>query len=135
MANSDTRLHGKNGAIYLNGAKGSGTKVAAKAEWTLSRNRDTVDVTSFGDTNKVYVVGLPDVSGTYRGTLDVSGDLLLTAATEDAKLIYLYADDGATPIEVAHGSGFIDATVTVSNTDAARISGNFRASANWTIAL
>ena len=136
MANSDERIHGKSGAIYLGGSKtGGGTKVAAKAEWTLNRTRDTVDVTSFGDTNKRYVVGLPDVSGTYRGTLDVSGDLLLTAATQDAQLIYLYADDGASPIEVAHGSGFIDATVTVNNTDAARINGNIRASDNWTITL
>ena len=135
MANSDSRLHGKNASIYIGGPIGTGQRVAAKSQWVLNRNRDTVDVTSFGDVNKQYVVGLPDVRGTYNGTLDTSGDLMLTAATQDAQLLYLYADDTGTPVEVAHGSGFIDASVTASNTDALRISGNFLASGPWTIAL
>lgn len=140
MANSGTKLHGKNGAIYLGGAKGSGgIKVAAKTEWTLQRNRDYVDATVFGDTNKTYLAGLPNLQGTFNGFLDASGDLLLSAATSDSQTIYLYADDnpgGVTSLVlVAHGSGLIDATVTNSNTDGARISGEFRANGPWTIDL
>ena len=135
MANSGTKLHGKNGAIYLNGAKGTGTKVANKTEWTLQRNRDYVDATTFGDTNKTYLTGLPNVQGTYAGLLDVSGDLLLNAATSEAMLIHLYADDGGSPILIAHGSGFLDANVNCTNTDAVRVTGEFRASAAWTIDL
>ena len=30
-ANEGTKLHGKNGAIYINGPKGTGTKAAAKS--------------------------------------------------------------------------------------------------------
>lgn len=135
MANSGTKKHGKNGAIYLGGAIGTGTKVAAKTEWSLQRNRDYVDATSFGDTNKTYLAGLPNVQGTYSGILDTSGDLLLSAATSDALLIHLYADDTGTPVLVAHGSGFLDATVNCSNTDAVRITGEFRASASWVIDL
>ena len=140
MANADLRLHGKGGAIYLGGAKGSGgVRLAAKAEWTLNRSRDYVDATAFGDPNKVYLAGLPDVSGTFRGMLDTSGDLMLNAATSDATQIYLYASDGTlagtSEVLVAHGPGLCDAQVTVSNTDAARVTGNFRASAGWTIDL
>ena len=127
MPNTGLKKHGKDGAIYVNG-----TKVAAKAEWSLSLARDTVDVTSFGDTNRTYVVGLMDVSGTYAGFLDNSGDLMLDAAGEDAKLIELYSDD-TNDILVASGSGFIDATINASNTDAVRINGNFRAQGNWTV--
>jgi hypothetical protein len=131
MANTDVRKHGNKGAIYLGGAKGAGgTLVAAKAQWSLSRARDTVDVTSFGDTNKVYVAGLADVSGTYNGPYDTSGDLMLQASADDPQLIYLYSDEAATE-EVAHGSGFIDATVTVAANDAQRIQGNYRASGAW----
>lgn len=131
-ANDGTKLHGKNGAIYLDGPKGSGTKVATKTQWTLNLNRDYVDATVFGDPNKTYLVGLRDISGTYAGILDTSGDLLLTASSEDAHALYLYADDGVSPVLVAHGSGFLDAAVTATNTDAVRITGNFRAQGPWT---
>lgn len=135
MANTNAKLHGKNGAIYLGGDKSSGTKVAAKTEWTLARNRDYVDATAFGDTNKTYLTGLPNVQGTYAGFLDTSGDLLFSAATSEALAIYLYADDGGTPVLVAHGSGFLDANVTANNADAVRITGEFRASNNWILDL
>jgi hypothetical protein len=124
-ANDDIRKHGRNGSIHLDGVL-----VAAKAEWTLNLARDTVEVTSFGDSNKRYVVGLKDVSGTYSGFLDLSGDLMLTAAGEDAKLISLYGDD---TVLVGEGSGFVDASITCGITDAVRISGNFRASGPWVV--
>lgn len=138
MANSGTKLHGKDGAIYVGGAIGVGIKVANKAEWTLQRNRDYVDATTFGNTNKTYLAGLPNIQGTYAGLLDLSGDLLFNASTSDAQLIHLYADDGTNGGSVrlvAHGSGFLDSNVTNSNTDATRITGEFRANGNWIIDL
>lgn len=134
MANEGTKLHGKNAAIYLGGAKGSGgVKIATKTDWTLRRNRDYVDATTFGDTNRTYLAGLPNVEGTFAGLMDVSGDLLLNAATSDATQIYLYADDGASPILLANGPGFIDGNINASVTDAVRYTGDFRASGAWTI--
>jgi len=134
-ANSGTKLHGKNGAIYLVAAKGQAGafKVATKNEWTLNLNRDYVDATVFGDVNKTYLTGLKDVSGTFNGILDTSGDLMVNATDSDATQVYLYADDGASPILVAHGPGLIDAAITASNTDAVRVSGNFRAAGAWTV--
>lgn len=135
MAGNDgLRLHGKNGAIYLDGPKGSGTKVAVKNEWTLNLGRDYVDATVFGDTNKVYLVGLRDISGTFAGLLDTSGDLLLDTAAQDDQLIYLYADDrDGHEVLVGSGPGLFDAAINASNADAVRISGNFRASGSWTV--
>ena len=114
-------------------AKGSGTKVSNKTEWTLNLNRDYVDATVFGDTNKTYLVGLKDISGTYAGLMDVSGDLLVNATNSDTVNIYLYADDGASPILLASGPGLIDGAIQASNTDAVKVTGNFRASGNWTV--
>lgn len=132
-ANSGTKLHGKNGAIYIGGPKGSGTKVAVKNEWTLSLGRDYVDATTFGDTNRNYLVGLRDVSGTFAGLMDVSGDLLVNATTSDIVDLYLYADDGASPILIGSGPALVDAQINASNADAVRMSGNFRAAGNWSI--
>lgn len=129
------KLHGKNGAIYLGGPKGGGgTKAVYKNEWTLNLNRDYVDATTFGDTNKTYLVGLKDLSGTFAGILDTDGDALLDAASQDEVLTYLYADDRNThEVLVGSGQALFDAAVNCSNTDAVRISGNFRAANSWVI--
>jgi hypothetical protein len=138
-AKSDTRLSGLNGAIAIGGALPSpGTLVAAKTEWTFSNQRDFFDGSAFGDTNKRWFAGLRDAQGTYSGLLDVSGDLLLNAAGLGAQLLYLYADSnlGGSSValyEVAHGSGFLDATVNCNLNDMVKVSGQFRAAANWTI--
>jgi len=133
-ANSGTKIHGKNGAIYLNGAKGVGTKVSLKTEYTLNLNRDYVDATVFGDTNKTYLVGLKDLSGTYAGLMDVSGDLLVNATDSDEIATYLYADDrDSNEILLAHGLALHDSSINASNTDAVRVSGRFRAAGPWTI--
>jgi hypothetical protein len=133
-AGAGTRLHGKNGAIYINGPKGTGQKVAVKTEWTLNLSRDFVDATAFGDLNKVYLVGLKDISGTYAGHLDVSGDIGVNAADLDDIPIYLYGDDrNSEELLLAYGPGFLDASITASSTDSIKSTGNFRASGNWTV--
>lgn len=133
-ANSGTKIHGKNGAIYLGGPKGTGTKVAAKSGYTLNLGRDYVDATTFGDTNKTYLVGLKDIQGTWEGLMDVSGDLLVNASDADELDIYLYADDrDSFEILLASGPGLFDASINASNADAIRCSGNFRASGNWAV--
>lgn len=135
-ANAGTKLHGKNGAIYINAPKGGvgALKVAAKSEWTLNLGRDYVDATTFGDTNKTYLTGLKDIQGTYSGLLDVSGDLLVNTASSDTIQIYLYADDRNTfEILIARGPGLLDASINASNSDAMKTSGNFRASGNWDV--
>lgn len=133
------KIHGKNGAIYIGGpVSGGGTKVTDKTEWSVDLSRDYVDATVFGDTNKTYLAGLRNFAGNYAGLLDVSGDEMLDATALDAQLIYLYADDGlvtSNVVLVAHGSGFIDGTVSCSNADAVKITGQFRAQGSWTIDL
>ena len=130
-ANSDTRLHGKNGAIYVNGPRGTGTRVAAKSQWTLNLSRDYVEVTAFGDGNKRYLAGLKDISGSFNGFLDVSGDLMVNNTSTDDVPIYLYAEDDASPILIASGLGLIDTSISTMNNDAIRVSGNIRASSDW----
>jgi hypothetical protein len=119
-------VHGKNGAIYINGAK-----VADKTEWSLSMAREYADVSTFRDRNKVSVAGLMDISGTFSGLLDTSGDALIIRNDGTPYTVALYAEDLVTL--VASGPAFVDAAVTVSNADAVRITGNLRAAGDWTI--
>jgi hypothetical protein len=133
-ANAGTKLHGKNGGIYINGPKGAGTKVSLKSEWTLNLNRDYVDSTTFGDGNKTYLAGLKDISGTYAGLMDQSGDLLVNATSSDSVETYLYSDDRTgSEVLLAWGPALHDSAINCSNTDAVRVSGNFRANGLWTV--
>jgi hypothetical protein len=120
-----SKLHGKNGAIYING-----NKVTNKTEWTLNMGRDYADVSTFRDANKVYAAGLMDISGTFSGLLDIDGDLALQSNDGVAYTVALYAEDGSSPI--ASGPAFVDCSVQASVTDAVRISGNFKAAGAWT---
>lgn len=120
------KIHGKNGAIYINGSK-----VTYKTEWTLSMAREYADVTTFRDANKVNAAGLMAIEGTFSGFLDTAGDALITYNNGSAYTVALYAEDGVTL--VASGPAFVDASVAVSTTDAVRITGNFKAAGSWTI--
>lgn len=122
----DGKLHGKNGAIYINGQK-----VTNKTEWSLNMARDYADVSTFKDVNKVYAAGLMDISGTFAGLLDVDGDLAISSNDGVAYTVALYAEDSTTL--VATGPAFVDASVTASISDAVRVSGNFKAAGAWTI--
>lgn len=104
--------------------------------WTLDQTRETVDVTAFGDTNKQYVVGLPDVKGTFAGWWD-------DATTPDD--IFAIAG-GATPVGLKlvpsslvaasffSGLAYLDASINVSATGAIDISGNWVAAGPWALA-
>ena len=120
------KLHGKNGAIYING-----TKVTNKTEWTLSMAREYADVSTFRDTNKVAAAGLMDINGTFAGLLDTSGDAIVLSNDGTPYTVALYAENGAAPI--ASGPAFVDAAVSVSLTDAVRVTGNFKAAGAWSI--
>lgn len=119
------KLHGKNGSITIDGEL-----VTNKTEWTLSMGRDYADVSTFRDANKVYAAGLMDISGSFSGLMDVEGDLLVQSNRGVSVEVALFAEDG---LRVAHGPAFVDASVTVSSTDAVRCSGNFKAAGTWTI--
>lgn len=122
----DGKLHGKNGAIYIDG-----TKVTNKAEWSLQMGREYADTTTFRDGNKVYAAGLRDISGSFSGLYDDNGDLSVQKSDGAAHTVAVYAADGVTL--VATGPAYLDASVTVSVTDAVRCSGNFRAAGTWTV--
>ena len=74
----------------------------------------------------------------YAGLLDVSGDFLINTTNSDTVQLYLYADDTSSnstgaPILVAHGPALMDGSITSSISDAIKMTGNFRASGNWTV--
>lgn len=63
------------------------------AKWSLGAATDKAEVTALGDTNKVYVAGLPDASGDFSGFFDDSTSQTYAAAADgQPRKFYLYPD-------------------------------------------
>lgn len=93
------RSHGRNGAVYLgltNGAAAS--PVTFQASWTINMTVAKQDVTAFGDSNIIYVAGLPDASGDFAGFWDDATSQTYLAATDGlARNMYLYPNITSDP--------------------------------------
>jgi hypothetical protein len=86
------RIHGRSGRVYMNLASGGTAEpIAFLNSWSINFATDKVDVTAFGDLNKVYAAGLPDASGDFAGFYDDSSVQTYTAAVDGiARKMYLY---------------------------------------------
>ena len=126
------KAHGKDGRVFVSP---NGTGVAAAislSHLTLDRTTDKVPVTSFGDPNKAYVQGLPDLKGTLSGFWDNTTDPLYTAgiSTDGCKL-YLYPQFTASPTKYDYGPAWVDTSIDVDVNGAITISGSFVANGAW----
>jgi hypothetical protein len=86
------RIHGRNGRIYMATASGgTAAPLPFFATWSINFSTDKAEVTAMGDSNKVYVAGLPDASGEFSGFYDDSTVQTYTAATDGVgRNFYLY---------------------------------------------
>lgn len=127
-----TRYHGKNGRIAL-AASGTGnrTTVASINAWTLNKSVDYAEVTSFGDANKTYVAGLPDLSGTASGFWDSADTAMLTASDSTAGVPMILYPSTTAGISYFYGDGFIDYSINVPVSGAVTFTANFKAAGSW----
>lgn len=122
------RIAGRNGRLYANITTGGTPEpIAFLSSFTADAATDDIEVTAFGDTNKVYVAGLPDFSGSFDGFYDDATAQLYTAALDGtARKFYLYPNV-STPGQYFFGTATFDFSIDASVSDAVKISGNFRA--------
>src|SRR5262245_5472079 len=106
---------------------GTAEPVAFIRSWSLNAVSDTVDVTAFGDANKIYVAGLPDASGEFAFWYDDASVQTYTAATDGiARRLYLYPQ--ATTSQYFWGTIFPDFSVS------AAVDGAIEGTASWNAA-
>lgn len=126
------RFHGRTGIVYVS-PTGTGTAVPAISlnSWSLDKTTDTVEVTAFGDLNKTYVQGLPDVKGSIGGFWDSVDDALFdaTESTDGCKL-YLYPST-TYPSAYHYGPAWLSASIAVSATGAISTTASFVANGSW----
>lgn len=131
------RQHGYKGQILIDPAGGTTySAVASLNTWTLDMARDRVDATCFGDTNKVWLQGLPNYTGTIGGIWDPATtptqifDVVLGDIAVGLKLV----PSTLTPTNFFSGLAFLDGSVNVSSSGAIAIAGTWVAADSWALA-
>jgi len=74
-------LSGRNGQVLYDPAGVTPVALVSLKSWKASFKTDYIDVTCFGDANKVRVPGLPDISGSGDGFWNSSNTVLFAAAS------------------------------------------------------
>lgn len=79
---------------------GAATNLVGAASFEINKGADTVETTAFGDTNKTYVQGFSDVSGSITVVWDDTYDssIWTACASTDGVKLYLYPSRNATTI-------------------------------------
>ena len=126
-----TPIAGRQGRLYADNSSG-GTGAAVPMlnlnSWSLNRTTDKIEVTSFGDTSKAYVVSLPDAQGDLAGFWDTDGgQYKLSNAIDGGRKFYLYPTTGDTT-KYWFGKAHFDISVN------ATVSGAVEVSGAWAIA-
>ena len=106
--------------------------IASLNKWKLSLKTDKINVTCFGDQNKVYVPGMRDISGTFSGFWN-SDELTLFEATEAETPGKLELVPNSTePTFKWAGLAYMDAEIDTSVEGAPAVTGSFMAADTWT---
>ena len=129
---------GRDGLVKWDPTGGSTTVALVSIKsWTLSLATEKINVTCFQDTNRVYIPGMRDVSGSLTGFWD-SADMSLieaTALTAPGKLELIpHSNDpsSATPHKFG-GLAYMDAEIDTDVEGAPALSGTFMAAGPWTL--
>ena len=110
------RTHGKNGQLYVGiaAATSAAEPLVNMKKWSANFATDRAECTSFGDSNKVYVAGLPDASGDFDGFWDTVSLQTYTAAVDGiARKIYFYPTTPSNVGPYFYGTAFLDFQIDV----------------------
>lgn len=99
----------------------------------ISLKTDFEDVTCFGDTNKVYIPGMADVSGSLGGFWNSASSIILVAASRATTPGLLELEPNTTdPGNIFEGLAYLDMDLDCS-LQAPKVTANFRAAGAWAL--
>ena len=119
-------ISGRKGRVYIDNSaagNGSATPIANLNTWGLDSTTDKTEVTSFSDTSKTYVVGLPDGSISFGGFWDTAAgsQYNITTSVASGRKFYLYASTDNQ--QYWFGLAHFDLSITQTVSGAVEISG------------
>jgi hypothetical protein len=129
---------GRYGTVKLAVTPGSPeapTEILSLNAWKLSLKTAKEDITCFQDPNKVYVPGIPDVSGSLGGLFNSSELRLVAAANANVPgFLQLGNDSVGDPTILFSGLAWMDCDIDCSLA-APKITGTFMAGGPWTLPI
>lgn len=128
---------GRNGKVSWDPTGAGGVTlvpVLSLNKWKLSMKTDKIDVTCFGDVNKVYVPGMKDIDGSVSGFWN-SEELALFDATSATipGILELVPDSTDGPSFVFSGLAYLDADIDTDVAGAPAVTGTVLAAGPWTL--
>jgi hypothetical protein len=126
-------LTGRNGTVKWDPVPASPqlpTALLSIDGWTLSLKTDYEEVSCFGDSNKVYIPGLRDLSGTIKGFWNSASPILVQASNQSTPGYLELAPNSTESSFVFGGLAYMDANVDCSLL-APKVSGTFKAAGPW----
>lgn len=127
-------LTGRYGEVsYTPGTPPGGVAAAILSlnSWKANFAAEYEDVTCFGDTNKVYVPGLPDVSGSVGGFWNSEELTLFHAAVATVPGTLKLAPNKNEATFFWTGLAYLDASIDCTLA-VPKVTGNFKAAGPWT---
>jgi hypothetical protein len=126
------KYSGGSAVVYLSTSDaGAATTVLGLNAWSLNMPTDKYEVTEFGDTNKTYVQGLPDTTGSISGFWDDTDDNIYDASrSSDGCNMYLYPSSNAAT-KYWYGKAWMDFSIDCPQTGPVAVSADFSARASW----
>lgn len=129
------RIAGDRGQLKADPAGGAAVvTVASINKWSLSLAKEYYKTTAFGDSNQVYVPGLPDISGSIGGFWDKTDRSLFTIALGSVAPYLHLVPNTLDPTYLFRGLAWLDASIDVGQGGAVTLGGNFKAAGPWVMA-
>lgn len=130
------RRHGSKGSVMMDPSGGATAVVVASLNsWSLDLSRDRADATCFGDTNKVWLQGLPNIEGEIGGIWNETESVpLFDVALGDIAAFLKLIPSTLAPTYFFSGLAYLDAGIEVAHDGAITVSGSFAAAGPWTMA-
>ena len=119
------RVAGRFSQLYVSiTSGGSASPLQHAGSWSLDLSTDTVEVTAFGDTQKVYVTGFAEGGLSYSGFASDTASTALIEAALDGLTRKWYAYPFNTTGTYFFGTAFFSTTVETDVSGAVAISGD-----------
>jgi hypothetical protein len=125
---------GRLGQVMYDPAGTTPVALIAINAWKMDQKTDHIDVTCFGDTNKVYVPGLKDCTGEFSGFWDSTNRVLWTAVDATSPGLLKLVPNTSEGTFFWSGKAYLDASINTKVDGAPEVTGTFMAAGPWTMA-
>jgi hypothetical protein len=127
-------LSGRNGLVKYDPAGITPVEIISINNFKISWKTPKQKVTCFGDTNEVYVPGLPDVQGSLNGYWNSEDVTLFEAALADVPGLLELTPNDTEPTFKFSGLAYLDADLDVKVDGSPTVTGTWMAAGPWVMA-